>query len=209
MGKKVPANPIPEEYYDRFKYKLEEASKKYPERNMMIFYIGVGTGYRTQDIVDLTIGKLIEFIEDEKFVIQEKKQLKAWETYMKKHPKSKRKKPEPREAIIKPRLKKMLKEFVKGKSKSEYAFQSNKLGEPIEAKSYSEILAKVGKKLKLKHISGHSMRKTYAMRLWEATKDIEYVRVMLGHQDIETTKRYLGLSDGAKEEAAEIADDRL
>lgn len=208
MGKKVPANPIPEKYYDRFKYKLEEQSKKYPERNSMIFYIGVATGYRTQDIVDLSVGKLIEFIEDEKFSIQEKKQYEAWLTHKKKYPNSKKRMPEPRETIIKPKLKRLLKEYVKGKSKSEYAFPSNK-DEHITAKSYSEILASVGKSLGLSNISGHSMRKTYATRLWEAKKDLEYVRIALGHTNIETTKRYLGLNDGVKADAAEIADDRL
>lgn len=206
--KKVPANPIPEKCYDRFKNRLEEMSKKYPERNLMIFYIGVATGYRTQDIVDLTIGQIKEAVEDEKFVIQEKKQYNAWITHMRDHPNSNKKSPKLREAIIKSNLKKLLKEYIKGKSKSEYAFQSNK-DEHITAKSYSEILTDVGKSLGLKNISGHSMRKTYAHRLWERTKDIEYVRIALGHNTIETTKNYLGLSNGIKEDAAEITDDKL
>ncbi|MRB85033.1 tyrosine-type recombinase/integrase, partial [Bacillus thuringiensis] len=88
-------------------------------------------------------------------------------------------------------LRKLLREYIKGKSKSEYAFPSNK-NEHISAKSYSEILNAVGKRLGLKNISGHSMRKTYASRLWEAKRDLEYVRIALGHMNIETTKRYLG-----------------
>lgn len=208
MGKKVPANPIPEKAYSRFKYKLEEMSKKYPERNLMIFYIGVGTGYRTQDIVDLTIGDIKEAIENERFVIQEKKQYEAWQTYIKDRPESKRKPPDPREVIIKPKLKKLLKDYVRNKNKSEYAFASNK-DEHITSKSYSEILTEVGKSLGLKNISGHSMRKTYARRLWEAKRDLEYVRDALGHTSIETTKKYLGLYDEVKADAAEIADDKL
>lgn len=206
--KKVPANPIPEKHYDRFKYKLEELSKRYSERNLMVFYIGVASGYRTQDIVDLTIGQIKEAIENEKFIIQEKKQYNDWLTHMRKHPKSNKKPPNPREAIIKPNLKRLLKQYVKGKNNSEYAFASNK-GNHIESSSYSDILADIGKELELKNISGHSMRKTYANRLWEQTKDIEYVRIALGHTNIETTKRYLGLSNGIKEDAAEITDDRL
>lgn len=206
--KKVPANPIPEKYYDRFKYRLEEMSKKYPERNLMIFYIGVATGYRTQDIVDLTIGQIKEAIEDERFLIQEKKQYEAWITHMTKYPNSKKKQPQPREVIIKPKLRKLLKEYIKGKSKSEYAFTSNK-EEHITAKSYSDILKNIGNSLGLKNITGHSMRKTYAHRLWDAKRDLEYVRIALGHTNIETTKRYLGLNDEVKADAAEIADDRL
>ena len=53
------------------------------------------------------------------------------------------------------------------------------------------------------------MRKTYAHRLYEATKDVEYVRIALGHTNIETTKRYLGLNHEVKEEAALIADDKI
>ncbi|WP_404988422.1 tyrosine-type recombinase/integrase [Clostridium culturomicium] len=209
MGRDAPANPIPEKYYSRFKYRLEEYSKKYPKRNLMIFYIGVGTGYRGQDIMDLTIGDLRNAIENEKFVIQEKKQYEAWLTYMQENPNSKRKRPKPREAIIESRLKRLLKDFVKGKSNSEYAFPSNKTGEHITSKSYSDILAEVGRSLGLKHISGHSMRKTYAHRLWESTRNIEYVRDALGHTDIETTKKYLGIGDEIKVKAARIADDRL
>lgn len=208
VTRKVPANPIPEKSYNRFKYKLEEMSKKYPERNLMIFYIGVATGYRTQDIIDLTIGQLKEALEDDRFIIQEKKQYKAWETQLKKNPNSKKKRPPPREALIKPNLRKLLRDYIRGKSKSEYAFPSNKY-EHISEKSYSEILSETGKSLGLKNISGHSMRKTYASRLWESKRDLEYVRIALGHTNIETTKRYLGLDNEIKDDAAGITDDRL
>lgn len=211
MGKKVPANPIPERSYERFKYKLEELSKKFPKRNLMIFYLGVATGYRAQDIIDLTVGQVKEALEDDRFIIQEKKQYRAWVTHRKDYPNSNKKKPEVREVLIKPKLRKLLKEYIKGRNKSEYAFISNKgsTNEYINEKSYSDILSIVGKELGLKNISGHSMRKTYAHRLWEAKKDLEYVRIALGHTNIETTKRYLGLNDEVKEDAAGIADDRL
>ena len=128
---------------------------------------------------------------------------------MRKYPKSNKKKPPPRETPIGNNLKKVLKEYVKNKANSEYAFKSNKGNSYITQKSYSKILTKVGSELGLKNISGHSMRKTYAHRLYEATKDVEYVRIALGHTNIETTKRYLGLNHEVKEEAALIADDKI
>ena len=76
-GEKVPANPIPERQYERFKYKLEEVSGKNAERNMMIFYLDVATGYRLQDIVCLTIGEIKEALDNEEFCIQEQKQYKS------------------------------------------------------------------------------------------------------------------------------------
>lgn len=204
---KVAANPVPERNYERFKYKLEEKSKKYAERNLMLFLLGVATGYRTQDLVDLTIGQIKEALENDKFVIQEKKQYNAWLKLVISKPN--KKPPKKRETAIKPNLRKLLKEYTKCKNKSEYAFPSAKGDSYIEAKSFSRILSEAGKDLGLKNISGHSMRKTYAHRLWEVKKDLEYVRVALGHKNIETTKVYLGLDDEVKEDAAEITDNRL
>ena len=68
MPRKVPANPIPKKHYERFKLKLEEYSEDNAERNLTLFLLGIGTGYRTQDIVDLTIKdikeKCIKILED-------------------------------------------------------------------------------------------------------------------------------------------------
>lgn len=204
---KVPSNPIPEREYIRFKYKLEEKSERNSERNIMLFTLGIATGYRLQDLVDLTIGEIKEALENEEFVIQEKKQYKQWLKGVKNHPSKKQ--PKKRKAPIKKNLRKLLKAYVKGKGKSEYAFKSTKSESYITAKSFSKILTDVGNELGLKNISGHSLRKTYAHRLWEVTKDLNYVRVALGHKNIETTKLYLGLDDDIKQDAANIIDVKL
>lgn len=208
-GEKVPSNPIPELRYEQFKYKLEEISERYAERNLMIFFIGVATGYRTQDIVNLTIGELKEFLNEERFMIQEQKQYKSWLKYMRENPNSTRKAPRKREVPIKSTLRKLLKAYVKGKAKSQYAFQSNKGDSHISSKTYSNILAEVGRSLNLDNISGHSMRKTYATRYWNVRRDLEGLRRALGHKSIETTKAYLGLEEEVFDSAAKIADDRL
>ena len=70
---KEDAYPIPENQYSRFKYKLEEESDKNKDRNLMLFLLGVATGYRTQDLVNLTIGDIKEAINNNKFIIQEQK----------------------------------------------------------------------------------------------------------------------------------------
>ncbi|MFR5267193.1 tyrosine-type recombinase/integrase [Clostridium sp.] len=208
-GEKVPANPIPERRYDQFKYKLEEYSERFAERNMMLFYLGVGTGYRMQDLVELTIGKLIEALDEEQLCIQEQKQKKEYDKHIQDNPKSKRKAPKERKVIIKPNLRKLIKVYVKGKDKSSYAFLSNKGDSFITSKSYSDILSDVGKSLGLKNISGHSLRKTYATRIWEETRDIEKVRKALGHTRLETTKDYLGMESEVREEASSITDRKL
>lgn len=203
---KVPANPIPYNSYKRFKYKLEENSKVHTERNLMLFLIGIGTGYRLQDIVDLTIGDLREALQNGSFLIQEKKQYNSWLKHIKDNPKSKRKKPNKRYAEIEPRseLEKSLKVYVKGKKNSEYAFSSNGDYGYITAKSFSRVLKSVGEELGLEHISGHSLRKTYATWLYEMTNDIVFVSKQLGHKSPETTMKYIGIDRKDKKRAAGI-----
>ena len=175
----------------------------------MLFFLGVATGYRLQDLVDLTIGEILEALEDGKFLIQEKKQYNAWLAHKKKKPDSKKPKPKKHESIIKENLEEKLRKYCKGKRKSEYAFKSNKKRGHISAKAYSQILSNVGNKLELKNISGHSLRKTYAMRVYEDTGDIDEVRIALGHKNIETTKAYIAPVNNVMEKAASIADKRL
>lgn len=218
---KVPANRIPEEEYVRFTDRLVEVSTKYAERNYMLFKLGIATGYRTQDLVDLTIRDIKQALNLGSFVIQEKKQYKRWLKYMKdmkkelenpilnKKPRSPRRCPDKRPAKIEKNLERLLREYVKNKKNSEYAFTSNKGSRYIEAKSFSKILSEVGKSLELKNISGHSMRKTFAYRIWEEEENLEKVRLALGHKSIETTKRYLGIEEEVRNNAAKIADSKL
>lgn len=206
--KKIPAKPIPEHLIKRFAHKLAEMSKEFPERNVMLYSLGIGTGYRTQDLVDLTIGDIKEALEMGYFEIQEKKQYKSFLTHIKKNPLSKRKPPKKRKAIISKSLKVKLTKYVIGKRKSEYAFKSNNGGH-ITSKSFSRILREVGKSLDLKAISGHSLRKTYARRIYDRTGNIERVRQRLGHKSSETTKEYIGLYDEEMREDASLFDDIL
>lgn len=208
---KVPSNPIPYRYYKRFRYRLIEMSKEKQERNEMLFLLGIGTGYRLQDIVDLTIGEIKEALLKGEFLIQEKKQYNSYLKHKQDNPDSKRKKPGKRPAEIElgSELENQLKKYVKGKKNSEFAFKSNKCKGYITAKSYSRILKNVGLDLGLENISGHSLRKTYATWLYEETKDIIFVSEQLGHKSPETTKLYIGIKKENRKKAARLISSML
>ena len=204
------AAPIPDNKYVRFKETLKEHSKQYAERNLMLFLLARATGYRMGDLVGLTIGELKDALEDGYFLIQESKQYNQWLSVLETHPD--RKKPNKRKAPIEGMLKNYLDQYVKNKKRKEFAFPSNKGegNEHITQKSYSSILKAVGEKIGLKHISGHSPRKTYATAIYERSKhNIEQVRIALNHQSIEETKRYLGLKEQMQKDAAKMADEDL
>lgn len=204
------AEPIPTYKYEKFKEKLAAYSIRYSERNLMLFILGRATGFRMGDLVGLTIGEIKDALDRGYFSIQESKQYEQWKSNLPKYPN--KKKPEKRDAIIGNTLEKYLKDYVKGKKRSEFAFPSNKGNgnEAISAQSYSEILARVGKSIGLKHISGHSLRKTFATKVYEESgRDLEQVRIALNHQSVEETKRYLGLKDKMIKDAFKIADNGI
>ena len=201
------ANPIPDSKYERYKEKLVELSIEYPERNLMLFLLARATGYRMQDIIELTVGEIKDALDKGYFEIQEQKQYKQWQSEVAKNPN--RKKPKKRVAKIGPTLEKHLKQYLKGKKRSEFAFPTKKGNgnEELTQKSYSDKLKEVGNAIGLEHITGHSPRKTYATKIYNETKgNLEAVRVALGHKSIEETKRYLGLKEQMAKDAARIAD---
>ena len=56
----------------------------------------------------------------------------------------------------------------------------------------------------LKRISPHKLRSTYGTHLYRATKDISVVAEVLGHKDVNTTKKYYAaMSESIKKEVAE------
>ena len=52
-------------------------------------------------------------------------------------------------------------------------------------------------------LATHSMRKSFAQRLYEQTSDIFAVQEMLGHKNVATTQRYLGVNYASVRDAVE------
>ena len=53
------------------------------------------------------------------------------------------------------------------------------------------------------HLATHSLRKSFAQRLYDRTGDIFAVQEMLGHKDVVTTQKYLGVNYANVREAVE------
>lgn len=218
--KKEAALPLFGKDYDRFKDRLVELSGKKAKRDLVLFITGVATGYRTGDLVELTVGEIKKALKNKKFEILENKTSRACETYNKKKrdPKNKGKKcyerewkePVKRHVDIGPNLKEILSEYIEGRKSSEYAFYAtdNNKNEPIKVKSYSEKITKIAKTLGLENISAHSARKIYAHKAYDNDpKNLEDVRIALGHKNIKTTLDYLGLGKIAQMEITSRTDD--
>ena len=53
------------------------------------------------------------------------------------------------------------------------------------------------------HLATHSLRKSFAQRLYEKTNDIFAVQEMLGHRNVATTQKYLGVNYASVRHAVE------
>lgn len=184
MARKRPARPITStgavlDIQDYLKY------KNY--RDYVIFILGITTGYRAGDLVKLKARDIKEALKNKEFTIYENKKFNC------KNIREKNRKPRTVEII--PGVQKILKEYIKDMKDYEYIFKSRKgINKAIGVQAVSNILKEAGSYFGLHDITAHSMRKTYAYKIYiESDRDIVAVKELLGHRSIEETKRYIGL----------------
>lgn len=67
-------------------------------------------------------------------------------------------------------------------------------GKPMAASGIEGIVARAARRAGLKDWGVHRFRVTFATQLYDDGVDIERIRVLMGHESIETTRRYLSVS---------------
>lgn len=225
--KKIPAVPLTPEMAYRIEDYLKESQNEYKaRRDVMLLNIALTTGYRLQDLVDLRVGDLREFLKTGYFEIAEKKKVNTLKAKLEGYEyvaedddgdevvitieEIVAKKVKPREVEIIPELKPILEDFLKGEKNRNFAFRTTKCAKKVKEtgnapyiprESYSKIISDAAKQIatrtkemdisEVEGITGHSLRKGYAMNIYETTGDINKVKEMLGHSTVEVTKLYL------------------
>ncbi|WP_041707262.1 tyrosine-type recombinase/integrase [Clostridium cellulovorans] len=166
---------------------IQDYLKYKNERDYVLFVLGVTTGYRAGDLVTLKVRDIREALRKNEFTILEGKKKNS------KNIRERNRKPRTVEII--PKVAKLLKEYTKDRKDYEYVFKSRKgVNKHIGVQAVSNILKEAGEYFGLYDISAHSMRKTYAYKIYnDNDKDIVAVKELLGHRNIEETKRYIGL----------------
>lgn len=156
-------------------------------RDYVLFLLGITTGYRAGDLVKLKARDIREALKRSEFTIYEGKKMNS-----KNIRKENRK---PRTVEIIPGVAKILKNYISDMKDYEYIFKSRKgINKHIGVQAISNILKNAGEYFGLYNISAHSMRKTYAYKIYiESDRDIVAVKELLGHRSIEETKKYIGL----------------
>ena len=141
------------------------------KRNLILFELGIKTLLRISDILNLRVN---DVYKKTTIRIRQKKTKQIIEI------------------PIRTDLKKMLDEYCKDKPKYEYLIKSRKgINKPISSTQAYRILNNMAGYLNIERIGTHSLRKTGAYHIYNETKDIDFVRRMLGHKSNEEVFAYI------------------
>lgn len=77
---------------------------------------------------------------------------------------------------------------------------------PLHDRALSQSIKHVYRAARVADATFHTLRTTYATRLLELGADIRTIQVLLGHASLNTTMRYLGITDLRKREAVNLLD---
>ncbi len=95
-------------------------------------------------------------------------------------------------------------EYTQGKGPVFCSMARNRPGRPLSANGYNQILKLYAARMGItdEKVFVHKMRSTFATALYDAGFDIYMVSLIMGHESVETTKRYIVVSEKALKKTA-------
>lgn len=162
----------------RDKNKIEEIKsylKQNGSRDLLLFTMGINTGLRISDLLNL---KILDVKGKSHVEIKEQKTGK-----IKRFP-------------LLGNLQSMIDEYIKGKSDNEYLFRSrNGANKPItRVMAYMIINEACRKAAVTDNIGTHTLRKTFGYHHYQAFHDVAILQYLLNHSSPSITLRYIGIT---------------
>ncbi len=151
--------------------KVKAALLKRGHRDYMLFVIGINTGLRIGDILNL---KVKDFAKSH-IIIREEKTGKE-----KRH-------------LINENLRSEVERYTLDMNLDDYLFPSRKGNKPIGRVQAYRILAEVAEQVGLDEIGTHTLRKTYGYHQYKQNKDIVMLQQLFNHAAPSVTLRYIGI----------------
>ena len=170
----------------RDKEKIEDMKRellKSGYKNYLMFIIGINTGLRIGDILELKVKDLRDKTHI-KIIEQKTDKVKRF--------------------LINSSLKQETDKFIKGMEEEEYLFQSRKgKNQPISRVQAYRILNSAGEKVGLKEIGTHTLRKTFGYWHYKQNKDVALLQEIFNQSAPSVTLRYIGISEDIKDNSIE------
>ena len=141
-------------------------------RNKMLFRLGLNTGLRVSDILDLKVSDIKPIIELQEQKTGKTKRFQLSDSFYSE-----------------------LLEYIETYCKGEWLFPS-KLGEPLSYAQAYKIIKTAGRKAGVNDIGTHTMRKTFGYYAYNVLKvPIAYIMEALNHSSESHTLRYIGITE--------------
>lgn len=159
---------------------LSDYLKEWNVRNYVLFLVGINTGLRVSDIINLRVSNIRGWY----IVLIEKKTKKS------------------KKAKMNAALKKEVDKFIAGKDKHEYLFQSRKgKNKPITRQMAYLILKTAAEDCGIENVGTHTMRKTFGYHYYQRHKDIATLMMIFNHSSPAITKKYIGINQDSIDRA--------
>lgn len=152
------------------------------ERNYILFVLGISTGLRISDILQLRKEDLLNT------------HVSIKETKTKKH----------KRIRIPPYIRKELMEYVKKLNDGDFVVKSRQGdNKAIDRSVAYRILRSAAEQVNLKEIGTHTLRKTFGYHFYQQTKDVAMLQEMFNHSSQDITLRYIGINQDSMDKAME------
>lgn len=149
-------------------------------RNYLLFLIGINTGLRISDIVNLKVSNIRGY-----YIIAIER-------------KTKKRKRVKMNSLVKREVDR----YIKGKKVSEYLFQSRKgKNQPITRQAAYCIIKIAAEDCGIENVGTHTMRKTFGYQYYQKHKDIAMLMDLFNHASPMITKRYIGINQDQQDRA--------
>jgi len=147
--------------------------KERNQRNYILFLLGVDTGLRISDILQLRV----KDVQGWRIDIKEKKTKKMKRIRMSKE------------------LKSEIRKYCEDKNKNDFLIKSRKgKNQPITRAMAYVILKQVADEFGIDNIGCHSLRKTFGYMFYHQFKDVAALQEIFNHSDPKITLRYIGIN---------------
>ena len=162
-----------------------ETLKNVDYKYYIMFELGVGTGLQLQDILAFKN----KDVTDKKEITVEIGTKNIKNTF-----------------TIPDDLQKIINDYTKGKDPEAYLILGHSTAnKPVSREQAYRVLRAAGHKIGLSSIGAQTMRKTFAWKYYKETGDIYLVADVLGHKDVNTTKKhYAAIEEERRKIAARV-----